>query len=170
LTVARLDATGSSFETELVDLKALVAEVVEDAEFEVRARNRSVRFRGGDIRVRGNTGLLRSAAENIIRNAARYTAPGTVVEVTLGAERHEDRQMAVLVVRDHGPGVPETEINNIFRAFYRVGDARDRDTGGIGLGLAIADRVIRAHGGNIHAANAAGGGLEVHANIPAAPG
>jgi two-component system sensor histidine kinase CpxA len=72
----------------------------------------------------------------------------------------------VLVVRDHGPGVPEAELDKIFRAFYRVGDARDRSTGGIGLGLAIAERVIRAHGGTIEAANVAGGGLRVRTKIP----
>lgn len=168
LTVARLDATGASFEVELVDLKTLVSEVVEDAEFEVRDRDRTVRFSGSDVHVRGNTSLLRSATENIIRNAARYTAAGTAVEVTLGTERQGDKQMAVLVVRDHGPGVPESELNKIFRAFYRVGAARDRETGGIGLGLAIADRVIRAHGGTIKAVNAADRGLKVQAKIPTA--
>jgi two-component system, OmpR family, sensor histidine kinase CpxA len=167
LAVARLDAIGPSFATEVVDFKAVVAEVVDDAQFEVRDRNRIVRFIGTDVQVNANPTLLRSAVENIIRNAARYTAAGTCVEVELRTEERGDTKMAVLAVRDHGPGVPESELNNIFRAFYRVGDARDRESGGIGLGLAIADRVIRAHRGIIRATNAAGGGLEVQATIPA---
>jgi two-component system sensor histidine kinase CpxA len=131
LTLARLDAMGPSFDTEVVDFKAVVAEVVDDAQFEVRDRDRTVRFIGTDVQVQGNPTLLRSAVENIIRNAARYTAVGSSVEVELRTEKRGDTNMAVLDVRDHGPGVPEFELNNIFRAFYRVGDARDRESGGL---------------------------------------
>jgi len=74
----------------------------------------------------------------------------------------------VLNVRDYGPGVPENELINIFRPFYRVSDARDQQSGGVGLGLAITDRVVRLHGGSVSAANAAGGGLEVQIRIPVA--
>ena len=64
-------------------------------------------------------------------------------------------------MRDHGPGVPEAALTEIFRPFYRVDDARDREAGGVGLGLAIARRAIQLHGGTVTAANATGGGLIV---------
>ena len=72
-------------------------------------------------------------------------------------------------VVDHGPGVPPAELNNIFRPFYRVTDARDRQSGGVGLGLAIAERVARAHGGTVRAENRPGGGLEVELRLKNTP-
>jgi two-component system sensor histidine kinase CpxA len=69
-------------------------------------------------------------------------------------------------VRDHGPGLPESELSNIFRPFYRVAEARDRQSGGAGLGLAIAERVIRTHGGTISARNAVPKGLVVEISLP----
>jgi two-component system sensor histidine kinase CpxA len=112
--------------------------------------------------------LLRSAIENVLRNAIRYTAPGTTVEVSVGCEPNNGSPAAVIRVRDRGPGVPQPELSNIFRAFYRVADARDRQSGGVGLGLAIAERVARLHGGTIRALNAEGGGLQVELTIPTA--
>jgi two-component system sensor histidine kinase CpxA len=77
-------------------------------------------------------------------------------------------QRVTIVVRDHGPGVPEAAVEKIFQPFYRVDDARERRSGGTGIGLAIADRAIRRHGGTITARNAAGGGLEVVITLPMA--
>ena len=71
-----------------------------------------------------------------------------------------------LGVRDHGPGVPEKELANIFHPFYRLGPVHERHTGGAGLGLAIAERAVRFHGGTIAAANAPGGGLLMTIRIP----
>src|SRR4029079_6733310 len=100
-------------------------------------------------RVRGSFELLRSAIENVVRNAVRYTAEGTCVEVGL----HWRLDTAILTVRDHGPGVPEAELQHIFEPFYRVSEARERSSGGVGLGLSIADRTIKLHGGTIRAEN-----------------
>ena len=75
---------------------------------------------------------------------------------------------ALIVVRDHGPGVPESELANIFQPFYRIADDRNRESGGAGLGLAIAGRVIRIHGGTICARNAQPHGLEVEILLPQA--
>jgi two-component system sensor histidine kinase CpxA len=167
LTVARLDATSASVEMKQIGLGRLVADVVSDAEFAARERQRSVVFAGDEeIYVSGNGNLLRSAIENIVLNAVRYTAPGTAVEVHLRADKETDS--ALLTVRDHGPGVPEGELENIFRPFYRVTNARDEQSGGVGLGLAITDRVVRLHGGRASAMNALGGGLEVQVRIPLA--
>ena len=92
----------------------------------------------------------------MVRNAVRYTADATQVDVSLLTENGH----AVLKVKDHGGGVPQNELENLFRPFYRVGEARERKTGGTGLGLAIAQRAVAVHGGRITAENV-DGGLEV---------
>jgi two-component system sensor histidine kinase CpxA len=75
---------------------------------------------------------------------------------------------AVLTVRDHGPGVPEAELAHIFEPFYRVGEARERSSGGVGLGLSIADRTIKLHGGSVRAENVPGG-LLITIELPVSP-
>ena len=67
---------------------------------------------------------------------------------------------------DHGKGVPESELSKLFRPFYRVAEARDRETGGVGLGLAITDRAVKLHGGTVKAFNAPRGGLTVEIILP----
>ncbi len=116
--------------------------------------------------VRGNAELLHSAIENVIRNAIRYTATGTSVEVQLQCKDMTGASFVRLVVRDYGLGVPESELTNIFQPFYRIADARDPQSGGTGLGLAIADRVVRVHGGTIRAENATPQGLQVEILLP----
>jgi two-component system sensor histidine kinase CpxA len=162
LTLARLDMTSTSPEMRRTDLKALVSDIVADARWEAGERESPVDFVcDGDCNVDANPDLLRSAVENVIRNAIRYTAHGTAVEVRLECGQGGDGDRAIIRVLDRGPGVPSSELANIFRPFYRVADARDRQSGGAGLGLAIAERVARVHGGSIHAENRTGGGLEV---------
>jgi len=74
--------------------------------------------------------------------------------------------MVILDVSDRGPGLPENELENIFRPFYRADDARQRDTGGFGVGLAIANRVVRLHHGEVWARNRPDGGLIVSLKLP----
>lgn len=90
---------------------------------------------------------------------------GTEVEISLACEQREPEQ-AVITVRDHGRGVPDNALADIFQPFYRVDDARDRKSGGTGLGLAIAARAVRLHGGSVTAKNAIDGGLEVEITLP----
>jgi two-component system sensor histidine kinase CpxA len=80
---------------------------------------------------------------------------------------NSDNGWATVSVRDHGPGIPETDIDKVFRPFYRVATARDRESGGTGLGLAIAERAVRLHGGTVQAENEKDGGLRVTLKIPA---
>jgi two-component system sensor histidine kinase CpxA len=75
---------------------------------------------------------------------------------------------AELTVRDFGPGVPEAELEHIFEPFYRVSEARERVSGGAGLGLSIAERTVKLHGGSISAENDTGG-LSVTILLPLAP-
>jgi two-component system sensor histidine kinase CpxA len=120
--------------------------------------------------VKGSGDLLRSAVENVVRNAVRYTSPGSSVELSLlcRSEGPNKPATAIICVRDHGEGVPEETLNDLFRPFYRVADARDRESGGVGLGLAITERAVRSHGGTVTAQNAPDGGLLVELRLPAA--
>src|SRR5262249_58208188 len=87
----------------------------------------------------------------------------------LGVERVglADRPEAGGVVSDRGPGVPEGSLSKLFRPFYRLDDARNRQTGGVGLGLSITERAVRLHGGSANAKNRRGGGLIVEIRLPA---
>ena len=167
LTLSRVESGADRLRNVPVDLCALVKDVADDADFEARSRNRSVRVTTSDAcTTSGVPELLRSAIENVVRNAVHYTAEATEVEITLRCEDVAAERYVLISVRDHGAGVPEEAINEIFRPFYRVEDARDRQTGGTGLGLAIAARAVRLHGGSITAANAPDGGLIVELRLP----
>lgn len=150
LTLSKLETGSQEFERYEVNLKNLVEQVAADADFEAAAKNRSVKLvRADNCHVMGSDALIRSAVENVLRNAVRYTKEGTAVEVSLsnGDER------ARITIRDHGEGVPDKELENLFKPFYRVGEARDRGSGGTGLGLAIAEQAVRLHKGTISAKN-----------------
>lgn len=164
LTLSKLDE-GSELDRSDLDLAELVEEVARDAEFEACASDRHVWWsatRG--IKVHANRDFLSRALENVVRNAVKYTAEGTAVEIAL--EREE--ATARLTVRDRGPGVPEEQLADIFRPFYRVAEARDRKSGGTGIGLAIAEKTVTLHGGSIIARNLPQGGLEVEIRLPLA--
>jgi two-component system sensor histidine kinase CpxA len=167
LTLARLDTSAAPVLMMPLDLTELVSQVVRDADFESRERDGGVRVEvHGQYFVRANAELLHSAIENVVRNAVRYSRSGTPVDVVLECVTRSNTSFARLTVRDYGSGVPESELANIFQPFYRVADARDRQSGGAGLGLAIADRVIRIHGGTIRAENAESQGLRVEILLP----
>jgi two-component system sensor histidine kinase CpxA len=162
LSLSRMEATAEPAERTPIDVNELLREVVADAQFEAAHRGASVQFQGdGDCPVLGHAPLLRSALENVVRNAIRYTAPGTPVEVSASCAG----QFMNINVRDHGPGVPDAELNKLFLPFYRVENARDRDSGGTGLGLAITERVVRLHGGKVEARNHPSGGLSVEIQL-----
>lgn len=164
LTIARLDTAAKPVEMTTVDVTDLVGHIVDDARFEAQKRKVTVSMVAEkEYQVRGNAELLHSAIENVVRNAIRYTEAGTSVDVSLGLG---DPSRVLLVIRDHGKGVPETDLQRIFQPFYRVSEARDRESGGVGLGLAIADRVLRIHRGAIRAENVQPTGLRILIEIP----
>jgi two-component system sensor histidine kinase CpxA len=167
LTIARLESRDDPSGSMPVDLDGLVAEVANDAEFE--AQNRGCRVKttlAGDCVVRGNPLLLRSAIENVIRNAARYSPEGTAVHVDLRCVGDSHNPEAILQVTDEGPGVPEESLEKLFEPFYRIDDSRVRQTGGVGLGLAITRRAVKLHGGTVRAVNRREGGLLVEIRLP----
>lgn len=102
---------------------------------------------------------MKRALSNLIENAARY---GGATRVR--ARRHE--RMVEVVIEDSGPGIPEAELDKVFSPFYRVEGSRNRKTGGIGLGLAVARSIVRSHGGDIRLENRAEGGLRANVTLP----
>ena len=167
LTIARLETSPSSIQHETINLVDLVSQISRDAEFESQERGVHVETTAASkYTVRGDTRLLRSAIENVVRNAVHYTASGSTVEIALKSFDLETKPLVQVLVRDHGPGVPESELTNIFRPFYRVTEARDRQSGGSGLGLTIAERIVRIHGGTIQAENVSPNGLQVEILLP----
>jgi two-component system sensor histidine kinase CpxA len=164
LALARGDADRPAV-SETFDLADVVRRVALDTDYEARQTGRRVNVtHSTEAIVQGDSALLSSAVENVVRNACRYTPAGTAVEISVGTTSGRAR----VVVHDHGPGVPAEETERIFLPFYRVGASRDRSSGGTGLGLAIAARAAAVHGGSIRAANADGGGLQVTLELPLA--
>jgi two-component system sensor histidine kinase CpxA len=170
LTLSRLETGLSSDARHTVNLSQLLQEVVADGDFEARSCRKSVRLQaeGGIVIEKADQQALRGACENIIRNAIRFTTPGSEVEVTLKTEKMSPSSQAVLSVRDYGPGVPEELLQQIFQPFFRVKESSGdpRTNKGTGLGLAIALEAIRQHRGTIVATNANPMGLEVKIMLP----
>lgn len=171
LALTRIETGAEEIAKTKFDLQQLLADVAADANFEASARERAVKLNSAETAViEGAPGLLRGAIENVVRNAVAYTAKGTTVEIELTHPGSDSADTSArIVVRDHGPGVPEESLTRIFRPFYRVDEARDRAAGGVGLGLAIAERAVNLHGGTITAANAPDGGLVVTITLPSNP-
>jgi two-component system, OmpR family, sensor histidine kinase CpxA len=167
LTLARLEDGEQLVPQTPVPLDEIVESVSEDAEFEAQERHCHVHtsIAEGNWEVRGNASLLHSAVENVVRNAIRYTQEGSGVEIELKSETRGARE-AVLRVSDSGPGVPSDSLDKLFQPFYRLDDARGRQTGGVGLGLAITERAVRFHGGKVSAFNRPQGGLVIEIRLP----
>ncbi len=170
LTLSRLEAhvaDQSRDRVERIDLADLVASIAEDARFEAQAAGKTVRVDvPGEVSASVRAELLHRAVENVVRNAVRFTAPGTAVDVTAGLDA--GGRTFMVRVADRGPGVPAAELESIFQPFYR--STASPQGPGFGLGLAIARRAVEAHGGTVRAANRDGGGLEVEILVPVSSG
>lgn len=150
LQITRAEGDPDSRNVSVIDVSAFLASLVDDCRIEAQARGCALALHADEkIQWSGDRELLHRAIENVLRNAIRHTEPGTTVEVRLVREPDS----VVIRVRDHGPGVPEEHLPNIFQPFYRVDENRSRDQGGVGLGLAIASRAVRVHHGQIEARN-----------------
>ncbi|MGO4879728.1 MAG: sensor histidine kinase [Bryobacteraceae bacterium] len=162
LQVTRGEGDPDSLRRERVRLDELLEELVADASIEAGAHGSQVLLmKVQPATVEGDPELLRRAIENVIRNAIRHAPEGTAVEASLETAAG----LAAVRIRDYGPGVPEEALERIFDAFYRVDTARDRASGGAGLGLSIARRAIVLHKGTIRARNA-DPGLLVEIDLP----
>jgi two-component system sensor histidine kinase CpxA len=166
LSLARMEAATTEIEQGPIELDVLLEEVADDAAYEAHAVNRDVKIiHSLPVTINGNSVLLSSALENVVRNAIRHTSEDTLVELSLQQDR-EKPGWIVIRVRDHGPGIPEHMLKSIFEPFVRVGEARDRQTGGHGLGLAIAKRAVSLHGGEMSAANEDDQGISILIHLP----
>ena len=171
LTFSKLDADISG-DREPVSLSELIESVIDDVEFEHEGRDIAIEFtvdyEGKDsagevsnnapIQVTAHAGALRSATENVIRNAVIHG--GDRVQVTLA----KDGDQVLISVQDSGGGVADKDLEHLFEPFYRAGGSKDKD--GAGLGLAIAARALAMHEGSITASNA-DEGLKVEIRLPA---
>jgi signal transduction histidine kinase len=169
LAITRFDSHIETIQMSAIDLGKLLEEVTDDANFEAHARNCTVKLtKITNCTISGNEEWLRRAVENVVRNAVRYTYINTTVDITLEQIVNNSKSFAEINVRDHGDGVPEANLPHLFRPFYRVSNARERQTGGAGLGLAITERVVKIHNGSIKASNVPGGGFIIVIRLPTA--
>lgn len=160
LTLSRMQMD-SHLARENLQLSSLWEDILIDAQFEAEQNGKNFHFSAiPECTITGNPKLLMSAVENVIRNAICYGKRQINVEIT------EQQRQLEIVVDDDGDGVPNDELDDIFRPFYRVSTARDRHSGGTGLGLAISDSAIRQHNGTIQASSSPLGGLRMSITLP----
>ncbi len=165
LQVTRLEGDPSSRELQDVSIDRLLQDVVGDCWIEADARHSQIKVNAGrTVVVRGDRELLYRALENVVRNAIIHAPDSTSIEVGLEVSR----QLALVTVRDYGPGVPDSLLGEIFKPFFRVDSARNGTSGGVGLGLAIAQRAITLHHGRVWAKNMTPG-LQVYMELPVNP-
>jgi signal transduction histidine kinase len=166
LVMARLDSGVDLERTASFDLGVLVDEVAADADYEARGRQCTVEFtQPFPCPVEGAREMLRGAVENVVRNGVRHTAVGTSVEIAITCPFTADGPRVVVQVRDHGPGVPEESLTELFTPFHHI-ESGWQGGDRTGLGLAITKRTLDIHGGAVRAANAPGGGLIVTLELP----
>ncbi len=160
MTLTRLRTTDTA-RRDVVRLDSLVGEVVDDARFECPDAKLEYAPKH-EVLLRGDSAGLKSAIENVVRNALTYGDRSKPIEVRLDG----DGDVATVRVLDRGPGVPEAELERIFEPFYRTDKSRDHRQDGQGIGLAITARVTELHGGKVRARNRAEGGLEIDIALP----
>lgn len=160
LTLARLDQLPQTARTR-VNLTDLVAEAVADARAAAPERQIELASDTG-VMVLGDASRLRQVISNLTRNALVHTPPGTPIELRLTTEERD----ATLEVRDHGKGLPSSDPNVLFERFWRGEPGRGRGPGGAGLGLSIVAAIVEAHGGEVGAINAPGGGASFTVRLP----
>jgi len=154
LSFARLDS--SDEDRKNMDLAGLVQSICDDA----AELGQNVTYEGPlHVSFRGRPLALRRVFENLVENAVRYgDRAGVSISVT--------PTNLVVRVQDEGPGIPEAEIERVFEPFHRLETSRNRETGGVGLGLAVARSIIRGHGGEVTLSNRENGGLSVIVKLP----
>jgi signal transduction histidine kinase len=164
LALSRLEGGIPGVNREPVDVALLLGDCVRRAGVEAQARSITLQLAdGGPAVVSGNELLLERAFDNLIGNAIKFSPQGGHVELSAGVLAGK----VDVSIRDNGPGVPEAEIGSLFRPLFRGSNASRAD--GHGLGLAIVQRVVKAHGGDIQAQNGEQGGLVVRIQLPLAP-
>ncbi|MEO1203037.1 MAG: ATP-binding protein, partial [Pseudomonadota bacterium] len=162
LEFSKLDADDHD-SPDVIDVGELLRSVVDDVRYEYRESDLTIDFASAtNVQVEGYARSLRSALENVLRNAARHSPQDGAIDVALVS----DEQAVTIAVTDQGGGVPGQDLGRIFEPFYRATSSADSGEG-TGLGLAIALRAVELNGGTI-AANNADRGLRVEIRLPIA--
>src|SRR5690606_28772499 len=147
LTLSRLDARQTNIIFQHIKLDQLLEPLIGDAIFEAEALNKKIEVSlQPNLSLSGSRQLLASAIENLLRNGIKYAKSTVAISLQKTADNHIE-----LTISDDGPGVADSELDKIFTPFYRTAESRSRDSGGVGLGLAIAAKAVESIGGNIHA-------------------
>jgi len=166
LDLLRESSDTSPVKKEKFDLVELLEDLQEVVRYEIPEDHPGIELKAkGPISVTADRELLWRAFENLIRNALIHAGDNSGIEVE-AAVSNDGKQIDVYV-RDSGTGLSPQHLEQIFKPFYRVQEARDRSSGGHGLGLAIAAAAIKRHAGTITAKNRESGGLEMHVSLPA---
>ena len=164
LQFSKLESGEINGQKRAVRLQAVLKHICNDAAFEGEARNLVVSLNAEEeVSVTGNRQLIERAIENILRNALKYSPDGSTVSVDLKRAGNQ----ATISISDQGPGIPHDELQKVFSPFYCLSEDRNPQKGGIGLGLAIAERAIRLHNGQITLSNRPEGGLTATISLPA---
>ena len=164
LDISQLEGTVGSLTLRRDNVALLMQDAVREIQPTIAGRNQQLVLNGFDVPRHADIDRARfqQAMRNLLSNAARYAPAGSLIEVGCA----DDDGGLLLTVRDRGPGIPTDELEAIFEPFVQSSRTRD-GSGGTGLGLTISRRILRAHGGNVVAANAPGGGALLRVTVPA---
>lgn len=162
LTLLRLEQGEQAINKEDYDIGTLITQLVNDATFEAQDEDKVNLNLPEQTTLNGCPELTSRCLENIIRNALRYTGEAGQVNIDVS----KGKEWLEISVKDDGPGVPEAALKHLFEPFYRVEDDRNQQSGGYGIGMAIAEQAIRSQGGTIVAANRPEGGLQITIRLP----
>ncbi|MEL6321453.1 MAG: ATP-binding protein, partial [Cyanobacteria bacterium J06626_14] len=167
LFLARHEGLLASENLRRVELNGLVRGLADDWKLEAEAHQLKLDSQQPDtsIFVSADVNLLRQAIANLLSNACRYTPPGGTIHFNLMPSQN---QQAIILVQDTGIGIPSEAIPHLFERFYRVDPKRSKASGGLGLGLAIAQQVIQAHRGQIRVHSSVGEGTTFQITLPVA--
>ncbi|WP_440710027.1 sensor histidine kinase [Herbiconiux sp. YIM B11900] len=167
IELSRLQSTDVLGTAELVDIDAVISAAVDQNHVIADARDMDLVVGGKKrLTVMGDEALLTLAVNNLIANAVQYSPDGS----RIGIGVHHDDGVLELVITDQGIGIPEEDLPRVFERFFRVDQARSRNTGGTGLGLSIVKHVVQNHGGDIRAWSQIGQGSTFTIRLPEATG
>lgn len=162
LTLSSLDYDEHALQKRSFDLRAQLRQVMQIMEWHLTEKELAVRLHVGEITLQGDPNLLFQVWMNLVSNAVKYTPAGGTISITANADGHN----CIVTVTDNGEGIPAEQLPMIFDRFYKVDQARTRDSNSSGLGLAIAQKIIQAHNGTIEAVSTVGEGTTFTVSLP----
>jgi two-component system phosphate regulon sensor histidine kinase PhoR len=169
MSLSRIEAERFDEPSERIDLAEIVRIAAENGRplADSRGCRLAVEVEPGLTEISGDFAQLLQLADNLVGNAIRYgcSVKSEVVELSVCRDGRE----AVLIVRDHGDGIPAAHLPRLTERFYRVDSARSRDSGGTGLGLAIVKHIVERHRGTLDINSRPGEGTTVNVRLPLTP-